>query len=82
MQFKVNEVFLRKEAPTRLPCACFIRKAFVSDHAQVSTKEVCDQDVDADDVFYCSRAYRHADRVSHAGLLSHLSGLVCSNNHH
>ena len=74
LQFKINEVFLRKEPPTRVPCACFIRKAFVSDHAQVSNEEVCEADVDADGVFYCSHAYRHADGVSPAfGSSVHLS---------
>lgn len=64
VQFKVNEVLLREGEVDTVSCAVFIRKAFVTSHTDYSPEEVKDQQINLDDVLYCSKPYRPTDWVS------------------
>ncbi|KAL3151386.1 hypothetical protein ABBQ38_013215 [Trebouxia sp. C0009 RCD-2024] len=61
-EFAVNEVLLRAGKRTRMSCATFVRKAFVSSTPDANMVEVVAQQVDLDDVLYCSKLFRHAGR--------------------
>lgn len=64
VQYKVNEVLLREGQVDRVSCAVFIRKAFVTSRTDYSPQEVKDQEIDLDDVLYCSTTYRPTNWVS------------------
>lgn len=64
VQYKVNEVLLREGETEKLSCATFVRKAFVSSDPNPSPAEMQAQEVNCDDLLYCSKPFKHTGKVS------------------